>query len=126
MNSTAFPWGYGEFPIMWDGATGIPVYKNQFEVCPPGYRRPTDGYTNKISTNGYYPYLPIAGSSATDFENQKVDIKYSEFRTSLFLVPFAGNASSNADYKTTYDNVVSTNTGPGTYPMVKVEQLVNN
>ena len=119
LNSTAFPWGYEEFPIMWDGATGISVYKNQFEVCPPGYRRPTDGYTNKISTNGYYPYLPDVGSSATDFEDHKADIKYSELRTSLFLVPFAGNASSNADYKTTYNTVVTTNTGPGTYPYGK-------
>lgn len=85
LNSTAFPWGYEEFPIMWDGATGISVYKSQFEVCPPGYRRPTDGYTNKISVNGYYPYLPDVGSSATDFEDHKADIKYSELRTSFYF-----------------------------------------
>ncbi|MFR2070216.1 MAG: hypothetical protein ACLS4S_08590 [Bacteroides nordii] len=119
LNTTSFPWSYEEFPIMWDGVTGISAYKNQFEVCPPGYRRPTDGYTNKITTNGYYPYLPAVGSSDTDFEDHKADIKYSELRTSLFLVPFAGNASSNADYITTYNNVVATNTGPGTYPYGK-------
>lgn len=51
---SGFPWGYGEFPIMWDGdvSANIPAYKEQFEVCPPGYRRPTDGYTDKISYNG--------------------------------------------------------------------------
>ena len=45
---SGFPWGYGEFPIMWDGdvSANIPAYKEQFEVCPPGYRRPTDGYTD--------------------------------------------------------------------------------
>ena len=62
-----FPWGYGEFPIMWDGdvSANIPAYKEQFEVCPPGYRRPTDGYTDKISYNGYYDYLPDEGTTGT-------------------------------------------------------------
>ncbi|WP_018335998.1 hypothetical protein [Butyricimonas synergistica] len=110
---TGFPWDYPEFPIMWDGATGIAVYKNTFEICPTGYRRPTDGYTNQISYNGYYDYLPAASTPGI---NHLTDVEYSEFRVSLFNVPFAGNAASSADYKTVYDNVVGTKTGPGTYP----------
>lgn len=110
---SGFPWDYPEFPIMWDGASGIPVYKNTFEICPTGYRRPTDGYTNQVSYNGYYDYLPATNTPGI---NHLTDVEYSEFRVSLFNVPFAGNAASSADYITVYDNVVGTKTGPGTYP----------
>lgn len=86
---------------MWDGdvSANIPAYKEQFEVCPPGYRRPTDGYTDKISYNGYYDYLPDEGTTGTA-TNYKDQIEYSELRVSLFNVPFAGNAASSADYAT--------------------------
>ena len=75
---SGFPWGYGEFPIMWDGdvSANIPAYKEQFEVCPPGYRRPTDGYTDKISYNGYYDYLPDEGTTGTA-TNYTAQIEYS-------------------------------------------------
>lgn len=116
---SGFPWGYQEFPIMWDGDTSasIPVYKAEFEVCPPGYRRPTDGFTDKISYNGYYDYLPDEGSTGTAI-NYKDQIEYSELRVSLFNVPFAGNAASSADYQTTFTTPFggTGNTGPGTYP----------
>ena len=110
---SGFPWDYPEFPIMWDGASGISVYKNTFEICPTGYRRPKDGYTNKESYNGYYDYLPATSTPAI---NHLEDVEYSELRVSLLNVPFAGNAASSADYKTVYNNVVTSNTGPGTYP----------
>ncbi|MFO3728589.1 hypothetical protein [Butyricimonas muris] len=110
---SGFPWDYPEFPIMWAGASGIPAYKNTFEICPTGYRRPTDGYTNKVSYNGYYDYLPATNTPAM---NHLEDVEQSELRVSLFNVPFAGNAASSADYITVFDNVVGTNTGPGTYP----------
>lgn len=114
-----FPWGYQEFPIMWDGDTNanIPVYKTQFEVCPPGYRRPTDGFTDKISYNGYYDYLPDEGDTGTA-TNYKDQIEYSELRVSLFNVPFAGNAASSADYNTAFTSPFggTDGTGPGTYP----------
>lgn len=116
---SGFPWGYQEFPIMWDGDTNadIPVYKSQFEVCPPGYRRPTDGFTDQISYNGYYDYLPDEGSTSTA-TNYKDQVEYSELRVSLFNVPFAGNAASSADYLTTFTTPFggTGNTGPGTYP----------
>ena len=116
---SGFPWGYGEFPIMWDGdvSANIPAYKEQFEVCPPGYRRPTDGYTDKISYNGYYDYLPDEGTTGTA-TNYKDQIEYSELRVSLFNVPFAGNAASSADYATAFTTPFggTGNTGPGTYP----------
>lgn len=116
---SGFPWGYLEFPIMWDGDTNadIPAYKEKFEVCPPGYRRPTDGYTDKISYNGYYDYLPDEGATGTA-TNYKDQIEYSELRVSLFNVPFAGNAASSADYLTAFTSPFggTGNTGPGTYP----------
>ena len=116
---SGFPWGYGEFPIMWDGdvSANIPAYKEQFEVCPPGYRRPTDGYTDKISYNGNYDYLPDEGTTGTA-TNYKDQIEYSELRVSLFNVPFAGNAASSADYATAFTTPFggTGNTGPGTYP----------
>lgn len=115
---TGFPWAYPEFPIMWDGSTtaNIPVYKNTFEVCPPGYRRPTDGFTDEVSYNGYYDYLPDEGvAGPVNYKNQ---VEYSELRVSLFNVPFAGNAASSADYKTAFTTPFGGpgNTGPGTYP----------
>ena len=72
---------------MWDGdvSANIPAYKEQFEVCPPGYRRPTDGYTDKISYNGYYDYLPDEGTTGTA-TNYKDQIEYSELRGSFYLM----------------------------------------
>lgn len=106
-------WNYPEFSILWDGDGSTTAYKTEFEVCPPGYRRPNDGHTDKISYNGYYDYLPDENSG---MDNHKEDIELSELRVSLFNVPFAGNAASSADYQTVFDNVIGTRTGPGTYP----------
>lgn len=115
---TGFPWNYSEFPIMWNGSSNpsIPAYGTAFEVCPPGYRRPSDGSSSNIVYNGYYNYLPAENTSPADCQNYKDEVEYSELRVSLLNVPFAGNASSSADYKTVFDNVVSANAGPGTYP----------
>lgn len=112
-SASAGLWDYPEFAILWDGDGSVSAYKTDFEVCPPGYRRPNDGHTDKISHNGYYDYLPAEGSG---MDNHKDDIELSELRVSLFNVPFAGNAASSADYKTVFNNVVGTRTGPGTYP----------
>ena len=43
---------------MWDNGTGTDYawnHKDISEVCPPGYHRPNDGYTNQIAYNGPYP-----------------------------------------------------------------------
>lgn len=106
-------WNYPEFAVLWDGDGTIAAYKTDFEVCPPGYRRPNDGHTDKASYNGYYDYLPPVVNS---MDHHKDDIELSELRVSLFNVPFTGNAASSADYNTVFDNVVGTRTGPGTYP----------
>lgn len=106
-------WNYPEFAVLWDGDGTIAAYKTDFEVCPPGYRRPNDGHTDKVSHNGFYDYLPEAGAT---MDNHKEDVELSELRVSLFNVPFAGNAASSADYNTVFDNVTGARTGPGTYP----------
>lgn len=110
--------GSNAFPILWDGGTidytaqggglyeNIDPYKKSFEVCPDGYRRPTDGVTDTITHNGYYIF---PGKKTKNCNNE---IKDSELRTSLFRVPFSGNASSNADYATIFG------TDQGTYPYV--------
>ena len=108
-------WNYPEFSVMWDGDGSTTAYKTDFEVCPPGYRRPNDGYTDKISYNGYYDTLPEP-NKIYDMNDYKSNIELAELRVSLFNVPFAGNAASSADYTTVFDGSVSNNTGPGTYP----------
>ena len=81
--------------------------RDRFEVCPPGYRRPSDGSSSRIIYNGFYDYLPAENTLPGDCQNYKDEVEYSEFRVSLLNVPFAGNAASSADYKTVFDNVVS-------------------
>lgn len=103
---------------MWNGSSNpsIPTYKTEFEVCPSGICRPNDGSSSRVVYNGFYDYLPAENTLPGDCQNYKDEVEYSEFRVSLLNVPFAGNASSSADYKTVFDNVISANTGPGTYP----------
>lgn len=102
------------FLPVWNTATGIadPIYdygyKDIFEICPEGYHRPSDGYTDRISWNGLYPNMVKyvngvkVGTAYVDvFEKQKdtiavdhgEDIAYSEWRQSLFKNPLAGDAA---------------------------------
>lgn len=102
------------FLPVWNTATGTadPIYdygyKDIFEICPEGYHRPSDGYTDRISWNGLYPNMVKyvngvkVGTAYVDvFEKQKdtiavdhgEDIAYSEWRQSLFKNPLAGDAA---------------------------------
>lgn len=71
-------------------------YGNEFEICPPGYHRPTDGYTNQISYNGPYPnykwngvYVDIDGNQVSQ-TNSSGNIAFSEWRQSLWKNPWQG------------------------------------
>lgn len=92
---------------IWDDGTGtgyIWNHKAISEVCPPGYHRPNDGYTNQISYNGPYPnfkrFWPTPVIERTDHSgtaaNGSNDLTYtaqisnSEWRQSLALNPVAG------------------------------------
>lgn len=79
------------------------------DLCPDGYHRPSDGYTDQVATNGVYPNYfnnsnvraiiqPIYNSS--DFSiipvtavDRSSEIAYSEFRQSLYLIPRGGDGS---------------------------------
>lgn len=110
------------FPALWDGGSityhglnfeNVAVYKTTFEVCPKGYRRPTDGASDRVVFNG--PYIYPGQETAVDYSNE---IANSELRVSLFNMPFAGNASSNSDYNTIWGGKLnSNNSGNGTYPI---------
>ena len=91
---------------MWDNGTGTDYawnHKDISEVCPPGYHRPNDGYTNQIAYNGPYPNfertlpLPVErsthdGDPASNSNDQMYSeqIEKSEWRQSLALNPVAG------------------------------------
>lgn len=100
------------YPV-WGEASGVADgqydygYKNTFEVCPKGYHRPSDGYTDRISYNGIYPnYLDRnngnqavvvrPADSAVPVLTPAVDysenIAYSEWRQSVFKSPRSGDA----------------------------------
>lgn len=104
--STDWDDGLEKQPI-WDDGTGTEYvwnHKEISEVCPPGYHRPNDGYTDQISYNGPYPNFkrfwptPIlersthAGDPADDSNDQvySAQIAQSEWRQSLSLNPVAG------------------------------------
>ena len=96
-----------EVQPIWDNGTGTGYMWNQkavSEVCPPGYHRPNDGYTDQVSYNGPYPNFkrfwptPLiertthAGDVA-DGSNDQVyskQIEKSEWRQSLALNPVVG------------------------------------
>ena len=77
------------------------LYKDEFEVCPPGYHLPSDGFDNQISYNGLYPNLRVKNSSSyTDVNgnivsrtNYSAHIKNSEWRQSLWKNPWAGETA---------------------------------
>ena len=91
---------------IWDDGTGTGYVWNQkdvSEVCPPGYHRPNDGYTDRISYNGPYPNFKLlepsvidrtthAGDPADDSNDEvySAQIEKSEWRQSLSLNPVVG------------------------------------
>lgn len=52
------------------------------ESCPPGYRRPSDGITNYVATNGSI-----------------IGIESSEIRQSLYVIPTLGDATSRDNFR---------------------------
>ena len=78
---------------MWDNGTGTDYawnHKDISEVCPPGYHRPNDGYTNQIAYNGPYPNfertLPLPVERSThdgDPASNSNDQMYSEMKRYL-------------------------------------------
>ncbi|MCD7901080.1 MAG: hypothetical protein LUH22_14780 [Bacteroides sp.] len=118
-DNLATSWITGDFPMMWNPSSGT-NFSQEFETCPPGYRRPTDGYVGQISYNGYYDHIPVdASDNVTNYGSQ---IAYSEIRVSLFETPYAGNANSVADYNSmNLDS--SDDPGPGTFPEKVRSQL---
>lgn len=108
-------WPRGTVAIMWNppSSSSIPNYSEEFESCPPGYRRPTDGYVSQRSFNGYYDRLPADTIPAP--QNYAEEIRYSEMRVSLFQSPYAGSGNEISNYPTiNWSNEDSR--GSGTYP----------
>lgn len=119
-----YPSGYTAFWYnLWNntvdaGKSNTPIlvgpYKDVFETCPPGYRRPTDGVTNQYVANGPTPENPDGTGTIVDHSDE---IANSEFRVSLFTFPYSGDANSNSDLSTIWGEETSkSNAGPGTYP----------
>lgn len=91
-------------------------YGDAHEVCPKGYHRPSDGYTDQVSFNGIYPNFKLTDGSGNyvDPLNDMVDIPagsrtnnssqiaYSEWRQSLWKNPWEGESTSGETY-TTYN-----------------------
>ena len=72
---------------IWDPPSGY-AYKTDNEICPPGYYRPSDGYTHQKAFNGTYAQFPGSPDPSGDYSDE---IEYSTLRVSLFKEPFAGN-----------------------------------
>ncbi|WP_295940035.1 hypothetical protein [uncultured Alistipes sp.] len=90
-------------------------YGATHEVCPKGYHRPSDGYTDRISYNGKYPnyvledgtgryvnpnvitsastYADVATTTQQDYSSQ---IAQSEWRQSLWRNPWAGESGGGS------------------------------
>lgn len=101
----------GVFPVWGTSDTPDPMYdygyQDTYEVCPPGYHRPSDGYIDKMTLNGPYPnyrrqldnspvIVKLDGTIIdTPIEDHSQDIAYSEWRQSLFKLPRAGDAGMN-------------------------------
>lgn len=88
-------------PPIWDPPAGY-AYKTDAKVCPEGYTRPSDGYTDRIAFNGPYYYANLLdGTSSPDPQgNFSNEIVNSEMRVSLLKVPFAGNGRGNDAVRT--------------------------
>lgn len=82
----------------WDPPSGY-AYKTECEVCPNGYYRPSDGYTDQKAFNGPYPTIENSPDPAGDYSQQVVN---STFRVSLFQVPQAGNGFAGTGIDPTY------------------------
>lgn len=92
-----------KIPLWASSGTGAPTeyeygYGNEFEVCPPGYHRPTDGYTDRISYNGLYPnykwngsYVDVDGNVVAQTDGS-ANISFSEWRQSLWMNPWPGES----------------------------------
>lgn len=74
---------------IWDPPSGY-AYKNTCEVCPNGYYRPSDGYTDQKAFNGNYTAAAGSPDPSGDYSQQ---IVHSTFRVSLLQVPLAGNGN---------------------------------
>ena len=76
-NITNWPQGYFASQPLWNPSTGT-KYKDLYEICPPGYYRPTDGVIDQVSVNS----------------NTYDQVYKSEWRMSLFTSPMKGDANS--------------------------------
>lgn len=81
----AADWSMPNWPISYIGSPPLwrPVsgdkFEDYYEICPPGYRRPTDGPVDQIAVN------------SLTYGNQ---IYQSDWRMSIFKKPMKGDASS--------------------------------
>ena len=113
------------------GIGGDYILENYYEVCPAGYRRPTDGDTDDYlnARNGLYPNMVNASNaivnygaqavSQVDYSSQIID---SEWRVSLFKTPKGGNGANGenpAEYTATDTDLLS-----GGSPLVVPEEAV--
>ena len=107
-NNLGTDWSEIEYPRpIWDNVSGEDItgnIKEDFELCPPGYHLPSDGYTDQVSYNGKYPNFKrvdgsnnydcdYEGNAATPFDH-KAQIEYSEWRQSMWLNPIEGDIGS--------------------------------
>lgn len=76
-NISGWPQNTMSSPPLWDPASGD-KYKSYYEICPPGYYRPTDGPVNEIAVNS----------------NNYTQVYKSEWRMSLFNTPMRGDAGT--------------------------------
>lgn len=76
-NISGWPQNTMSSPPLWDPASGD-KYKNYYEICPPGYFRPTDGPLNAIAVNSH----------------NNTQVYQSEWRMSLFNTPMRGDAGT--------------------------------
>lgn len=72
---------------IWDPPSGY-AYKTDCEVCPPGYYRPSDGYTDRKAFNGPYNIFLDTLDVEGDYSEE---IAYSNLRVSLLEIPLTGN-----------------------------------
>lgn len=103
-------WSNSEYPRpIWDNVSTADVTGNMkadFELCPPGYHLPSDGYTDRVSYNGVYPNFNRLNTSnefmyQSDFKgdmatptDHKEQIQYSEWRQSMWTNPVAGDVGN--------------------------------
>lgn len=64
-------------PVYWAPATGVKL-GDYYEICPPGYYRPTDGPLDRLVMNSY----------------NDSEVQQSEWRMSLFRAPMRGDGNS--------------------------------